>query len=126
MDNGTMVVRRGTATPDDNTARSVTVTTSVSATPNLFAEHSWQGDQIATASAGNICDFEIPYYYNERFLWTYAEGPSHESVGYIVNWRAQNSSTVTVQGSAVVEEREAVGEDYSSLFFIGVPPMWVI
>jgi hypothetical protein len=36
MDNGTMVVRRGTATPDDNTARSVTVTTSVSATPLLL------------------------------------------------------------------------------------------
>jgi len=87
-------------------------------------DYSWNGSQMSNPVQGNVCDFELPWYANQRFAATHAAIISRE-MGYEATALVDNPSEAGERDIfAIINEYGAIGEDYNLFFFTGVPPLW--
>jgi hypothetical protein len=85
-------------------------------------DESWSGCEVSTHASGHVVDIELPWYSQERFA-------TPGSLNFGTNAMSYTATIPTIVTSAgnlgeVYSEYSAIGEDFNTFFFLGVPPMW--
>jgi hypothetical protein len=88
-------------------------------------DYSFNGCQVSNEASGNVLDFEIPWYSNERF-GPILPDPVARNMSYEASLYVDNPTDAVRSVFGIYKEYGAIGEDYNLFFFTGVPPIWFI
>jgi hypothetical protein len=91
----------------------------------LSTMETFSGAQYTNPVSGGNLEFEIPWYADVRFSQPAKEfDRASYALGARVTFTTTNPSNAEVVKMLVMDELQAIGEDYNLFFFLGVPPIW--
>jgi hypothetical protein len=90
----------------------------------LRTMEAFSGAQYTNSVSGGNLEVEIPWYSGVRFTIPKRFNEASFALGARATFTTTNPTNAEQVKMLVMDELQAIGEDYNLFFFLGVPPMW--